>query len=138
MTTSTHPSAPDHLPWFVTPPGGTDILYIITTIVLLAAIVLLGVFYFWLHHLPEKMGHKKLQFEIVAVLGLLAMFTHMNIFWILGLLLALIDLPDIVTPLRRIALSTEKLAEIEPLQSDPLQSDQRPTTEPRETTESRT
>lgn len=133
MTTSIHPSAPEHLPWFVTPPGGTDILYIITTIVLLAAIVLLGVFYLWLHHLPEKMGHKKLQFEIVAVLGLLAMFTHMNIFWILGLLLALVDLPDIVTPLRRIALSTEKLAEI-----DPLQSDQRPTSEPRETTESRT
>ena len=94
---------------------------------------MLGVFYLWLHHLPEKMGHKKLQFEIVAVLGLLAMFTHMNIFWILGLLLALVDLPDIVTPLRRIALSTEKLAEI-----DPLQSDQRPTSEPRETTESRT
>ena len=42
------------------------------------------------------MAHKsqKLQFEIVAVLGLISLFTHMHIFWIAGLLLALIDLPD--------------------------------------------
>ena len=37
------------------------------------------------------MAHKsqKLQFEIVAVLGLLALFTHVHLFWIAGLLLAL-------------------------------------------------
>ena len=42
------------------------------------------------------MAHKsqKLQFEIVAVLGLLALFTHIHLFWIAGLLLALVDLPD--------------------------------------------
>jgi hypothetical protein len=62
------------------------------------------------------MAHKsqKLQFEIVAVLGLLALFTHMHIFWVAGLLLALIDLPDFGTPLRRIAGSLEKMAGIEP------------------------
>ena len=49
-----------------------------------------------LHTLPERMAHKsqKLQFEIVAVLGLLALFTHVHIFWVAGLLLALIDIPD--------------------------------------------
>jgi hypothetical protein len=36
----------------------------------------------------------KLQFEIVAVLGLLALFTHIHLFWVAGLLLALIDFPD--------------------------------------------
>ena len=40
-------------------------------------------------------GAHKLQFEIVAVLGLLALFTHMHIFWVIGLLLALIDLPGL-------------------------------------------
>mgnify|MGYP003694029355 CR=1 FL=1 len=51
------------------------------------------------------MAHKsqKLQFEIVAVLGLLALFTHIHMFWIAGLLLAMIDLPDFSTPLRSIA-----------------------------------
>jgi hypothetical protein len=53
-----------------------------------------------------------MQFEIVAVLGLIALFTHMHIFWIAGLLLALIDLPDFGTSLNRIAGSAEKMAGI--------------------------
>ncbi len=60
-----------------------------------------GNIYLQLHSLPERMAHKsqKLQFEIVAVLGLISLFTHMHIFWIAGLLLALVDLPDFSTPL---------------------------------------
>jgi hypothetical protein len=38
----------------------------------------------------------------------------MHIFWIVGLLLAMIDLPDFGTPLSRIATSAEKIAGIEP------------------------
>ena len=62
------------------------------------------------------MAHKsqKLQFEIVAVLGLISLFTHMHIFWVAGLLLALIDLPDFGTPLRSIAGSVEKIADAAP------------------------
>ena len=114
MTTPQHPAAPEHLPWFVTAPGATDVLYIITTILVVVSVILLGVLFFWLHSLPERMGHKKLQFEIVAVLGLISLFTHQHIFWIMGLLLALIDLPDLMSPLRRIADSSEKIAGIKP------------------------
>ena len=59
------------------------------------------------------MAHKseKLQFEIVAILGLLSLFTHIHLFWVAGLLLALIDIPDFGTPLRSIAGSVEKIAE---------------------------
>jgi hypothetical protein len=35
----------------------------------------------------------------------------MHIFWIAGLLLALVDLPDFSTPLSRIAGSVEKIAD---------------------------
>lgn len=70
----------------------------------------LGIVFFRLHSLPERLGHKKLQFEIVAVLGLLSLFTHVHAFWVAGLLLALIDLPDFQTPLRRMATSLEKLS----------------------------
>jgi hypothetical protein len=71
-----------------------------------------GLLFLRLHTLPERMAHRghKLQFEIVAVLGLLALFTHMHIFWVAGLLLALIDIPDFTGPLRRIAGSAEKIA----------------------------
>lgn len=56
-----------------------------------------------LHSLLERMAHKsqKLQFEFVAVLGQISLFTGMNAFWIASLLLALIDIPDFGTPLLR-------------------------------------
>jgi hypothetical protein len=77
---------------------------------LLAAVIGLGVLFFTLHSLPERLGHKKLQFEIVAVLGLLSLFTHIHLIWVAALLLALIDLPDLVTPLQRIARGVEKMS----------------------------
>jgi hypothetical protein len=83
----------------------------VTAIIVISAVLLLGVMYFWLHSLPERLGHKKLQFQIVSVLGLLALFTHMHIFWIIGLLLAVVDLPDFLAPLRRLADAAEKIAD---------------------------
>lgn len=110
MTTAQHPAASHHLPWFITAPGESDILFTITTFVVLTIVMVLGLLFFRLHSLPERLGHKKLQFEIVAVLGLLSLFTHVHAFWVAGLLLALIDLPDFQTPLRRIADSVERLS----------------------------
>jgi hypothetical protein len=110
MSAAMNPLAPHQLPWFVTAPDGTDGLYIVTTIIVIVATFLIGVLFFWLHSLPERMGHRKLQFEVVSVLALLSLFTHMHIFWIVGLLLALIDLPDFATPLRRIADASERIA----------------------------
>lgn len=107
-----------HLPWFVTAPGQTDGLFVFTVILVVGTILLLGVLFFWLHSLPERLGHKKLQFEIVAVLGLISLFTHMHIFWIIGLVLALIDLPDFRTPLDRIAGSLERMSGTRPQDSD--------------------
>jgi multisubunit Na+/H+ antiporter MnhF subunit len=111
-----NPAATEHLPSFIVAPGQTDVLMVIMTIIMVLAVLLFGVLFFRLHTLPERMAHKsqKLQFEIVAVLGLIALFTHMHIFWVIGLVLALIDFPDFGTPLRRIALSTERLAGIPP------------------------
>jgi hypothetical protein len=81
-------------------------------IFLVVAVLAVGLLFLRLHTLPERMAHRsqKLQFEIVAVLGLLALFTHIHLFWVAGLILALIDLPDFGTPLRRIAGSVEKIA----------------------------
>jgi hypothetical protein len=107
-----HPLAPHHLPGFITAPGETDIFMVVMGVFLIVAILAVGNFYLKLHTLPERMAHKsqKLQFEIVAVLGLLALFTHVHMFWIAGLFLAMIDIPDFGTPLRSIAESVEKIA----------------------------
>jgi multisubunit Na+/H+ antiporter MnhF subunit len=109
-----HPAASHNLPLFITAPGETDVLMVVMSVILVLAIVMFGVLFFRLHTLPERIAHKshKLQFEIVAVLGLIALFTHMHIFWVAGLILALIDFPDFGTSLSRIAGSTEKIAGI--------------------------
>ena len=108
-----HPMAPHHLPFYITSPGETDALMIGTGIFLIAAVFAVGLLYWHLHILPERMAHKtqKLQFEVVAVLGLIALFTHEHLYWIAALVLALIELPDFGTPLRRIAGSVEKIAD---------------------------
>ena len=123
-----HPLASPHLPWFTPSADGSwDPLFIIAAISVLAIIVLLGVLFFTLHSLPERLGHKKLQFEIVAVLGLLSLFTHQHAFWVAGLLLALVDLPDFTTPLRRMSAALEKLAGIEAAEPAAVASAERDT-----------
>ena len=116
MTESLHPAASHHLPSFITAPGETDVLMVVLSVILVLTVLLFGSLFFRLHTLPERMAHrgKKIQFEIVAVLGLLALFTHIHLFWVAGLLLALIDIPDFSGSLSRIAGSAEKLAGIGP------------------------
>ena len=121
MSETLHPAATDHLPPFITAPGETDILMTVMAVVLIGAVLLVGVLYFRLHALPEHIAHRshKLQLEIVAVLGLLALFTHEHLFWIAGLLLALIDFPDFGGLLGRIARSLEKMAGIKSVDEPP-------------------
>jgi hypothetical protein len=122
LTEPLHPAAPHHLPAFITAPGDTDVLMVGVGIFLIVAVLAVGNLYLRLHSLPERMAHKsqKFQFEIVAVLCLLALFTHNHLFWVIGLFLAMIDLPDFSTPLRRIAGSVEKLAGVPPTE-DPTE-----------------
>jgi hypothetical protein len=112
MAAELHPAASHHLPSFITPPGETDILMIITAVILVVSVFVFGLVFFRLHTLPERMAHgsHKLQFEIVAVLGLLALLTHQHVFWVAGLLLALIDFPDFPGWLNRIAGAVERIA----------------------------
>src|SRR4051812_41229726 len=103
MNEALHPAASQHLPGFITAHGDTDVLMVVMSVILLLSVLGFGILFLRLHTLPERMAHKghKLQFEIVAVLGLIALFTHMHIFWVAGLLLALIDIPDFTAPLNR-------------------------------------
>ena len=118
-----HPATPHHLPSFITGPGETDVLMIVVGIILIAAVIGVGNLYLHLHTLPERRAHKsqKLQFEVVAVLGLLALFTHNHLFWVIGLFLAMVDLPDFSSPLRQIAGSVDKMAGVTP-EPDPTEA----------------
>jgi hypothetical protein len=115
LTDQLHPMTPHHLPFYIARPGETDWLMIAMGIFLIAAVLFVGNIYLRLHTLPDRMAHKsqKIQFEIVAVMCLISLFTHIHLLWIAALLLAMIDLPDFSTPLTRIAGSVEKIADAE-------------------------
>jgi hypothetical protein len=108
-----HPAATQHLPGFITPPGEADVLMNVVTVFIGVMLLTILVFYFRLHALPEHMAHRAgvVQYQIVAVLALLSLFTHNHIYWILGLLLALVRFPDFATPLEGMANSLAKIAE---------------------------
>lgn len=112
MTETPNPLAPDHLPWFVAAPGETDVLLVAMAIFLVGIVIVVGILYLNLHHLPERLAHEtpRGQILMVSVLALLAMFTHQNIFWIAALLLALVQFPDFSTPIRSIAESLRNIA----------------------------
>lgn len=112
MTESLHPLAPHHIPFFLPDADGGDRLMTTMLVGLVIAVVALGSLYMRLHSLPERIAHgnDRMQFEIVAILALLALFTHNNLFWVAALLLAFVRLPDFVTPLGSIADSLGTLA----------------------------
>lgn len=112
MDEKIHPAAIEHLPFFITAPGQTDILFNGMVIFMLAVILVVGNLYFQLHAVPERLAHRTnlVQMEFIAVLALISLFTHNNLFWIAGLLLAMIRFPDFSTPMASIAGSLEKLA----------------------------
>ena len=107
-----HPVATEHLPIFITPPGQTDVLFNVMAVFILVMVLVVGNLYLRLHALPERMSHRAnvVQMEIVAVLALISLFTHNHVFWIIGLLLAFIRIPDFSTPMVSIAQSLEKLS----------------------------
>ena len=111
MVTPGPPASSVHLPWFVAGPGQTDVLLIIMGVFLVVFTLLIGVLLLRLHHLPEHIAGKeqKVQYQFVAVLSLLAMFTHQNILWVTALLLALVDLPDFTGLFNRIAQSVARI-----------------------------
>ncbi len=100
-----HQMAPAHLPSFIPGPDGSDGMFTNLSILVIVAVFVAGALYFKLHSLPEHMaaGVGRAQYQLVGILALVALFTHENIFWIAALILAVVQIPDIMTPLSSIA-----------------------------------
>lgn len=126
MNAAINPNAPHHLPVFITAPGEPDVFFNGSAVFIVVIILLLGSLYFRLHALPEKLAHgtpNRLQFEIVAVLALLALFTHNHLYWVAALLLALVRIPDLTTPLGTMADALARMAGRRRLTADPAVGD---------------
>jgi hypothetical protein len=112
LTASPNPIATTHVPFFITAPGDTDVLFNVTLVFVVACIILTGVVFLTIHSLPERMAHKskKVLLDLIALLCLLALLTHEHLFWFIAIVLAFIDIPDFLTPVNRIAKSVETMA----------------------------
>ena len=112
MTATPNPLATTHVPFFVTAPGETDVLFNVTLAFVVICIILTGVVFLTIHSLPERMAHKskKVLLDLIALLCLLALLTHEHLFWFVAIVLAFIDIPDFLTPVNRIASSVESMA----------------------------
>jgi hypothetical protein len=109
-----HPAAIEHIPAFIASPGAPDILLGAMAAVLVGAVLATGVLFFWLHSLPERLVHKstKVHLDIVAALALLSLFTHVHIFWVAALLIALVKIPDFSFLTRHLQSATTSLSRI--------------------------
>nr|WP_170753536.1 hypothetical protein [Ruegeria lacuscaerulensis] len=110
--------ATGHIPHYVVQADGSDYLLTFMFVFTVGVIILIGVGYFTLHSIPEKIAHESNhpQFQLVGILALLALFTHNGLFWIAAILVAGFQFPDIGAPLRAIADAIRSLG---PQRQDP-------------------
>lgn len=102
----------EHIPGYLAG-ADSDPLMIVMAVILIVIILIAGVFYFKLHAVPEHIAHGKnhTQIQLITILTILALFTHNNIFWVAALVLAVVELPDFLTPLKSIAKSLATIAQ---------------------------
>ena len=107
-----HELAPHHIPVYVPGVDGSDPMMFWTGVFLLVVILLLGIGYLTLHALPEHMASEtnRAQFQLVSILAILALFTHNNLFWVAALLLAVVQIPDLVSPVKSMARSLARIS----------------------------
>ena len=108
-----HELAPLHLPNYLPGPDGSDPLFTAIVVMVLILGLVLGSLYFKLHALPERLAHSQssTQLQLIAVLAILALLTHNNVFWVGALMLAVVRFPDFITPINSIDKSLKMLAE---------------------------
>ena len=96
----------EHIPGYLAG-ANSDPLMVVMAVILIVIVLIAGVFYFKLHAIPEHIAHGKnhTQIQLITILTILALFTHNNIFWVAALVLAVVELPDFLTPLQSIAKS---------------------------------
>ncbi|PKI12832.1 hypothetical protein [Colwellia sp. 12G3] len=101
----------EHIPGYLAG-ANSDPLMVVMAVILVVIVLMAGVFYFKLHAIPEHIAHGKnhTQIQLITILTILALFTHNNLFWVAALILAVVELPDFLAPLKSIAKSLETIA----------------------------
>ena len=114
----------DLLPFFITAPGDSDVLFAAVTIFLVLVVLGFGAIYFTIQAIPDRLveGTSKAQMQLVGILGLVSLFTMNNAYWVAALLLAAIRIPDFITPFKSMSrsLKTISIDAQSPIQETPV------------------
>ena len=99
MSQSATGIALEYLPFFVTAPGESDLLFSATIVFLVLVALDFGALYFTIQAIPDRLADStsKVQLQIVGLLGLLSLVTMNNAFWVAALLLAAVRRSQAVT-----------------------------------------
>ena len=117
------------LPFFVTAPGESDILFTAVTVSLILIVLGFGALYFTIQAIPDRLveGTSKAQMQLVGILGLVSLFTMNNAYWVAALLLAAIRIPDfgiffksMSRSLKKISIESERPVPVEPVPVEPV------------------
>ena len=113
MASVTHHLAPPQLPPYIGGADGSDPLFTVVTLILILGFMGVLVLYFKLHSIPEHLAQKQnnTQTQLIMVLAVLALFTHNHLFWVAALVLALVRIPDFISPINSIASSLRSMIE---------------------------
>nr|WP_122074065.1 hypothetical protein [Pseudophaeobacter sp. EL27] len=106
-----HHMAHGHVPGYLPGADGSDPLFTVMAVFTIVLIMGIGALYFTLHALPEKMAHtdNHMQFQLIGILSVMALFTHNNLFWVAAIVIAAFRMPDFLTPIQSIAGSLKRL-----------------------------
>lgn len=106
-----HHMAHGHVPGYLPGADGSDPLFAVMAVFTIVLIMGIGALYFTLHALPEKMAHtdNHMQFQLIGILSVMALFTHNNLFWVAAIVIAAFRMPDFLTPIQSIAGSLKRL-----------------------------
>lgn len=134
-----HEMASAHLPYFIPGPDGSDGMFTTMTYFIVIGAFVVGALYLKLHSLPEHMaeGAGRVQYQLVGILALLALFTHENAFWIAALVLAVLEIPDVMTPLNTIAASLGRMSGVIEREAAHAAEEAPPTVAPANVTDAR-
>lgn len=102
----------EHLPFYITGPGETDVLFGVVAVALVLILVGFGALYFTIQAIPDRLvkGSSKAQMQIVGLLGLISLFTMNNIYWVAAILIAAVRIPDVVSLFKSQARSQKRMS----------------------------
>lgn len=99
--------AVEQMPVFITVQRKMDLLFTVMIVIMVLTLLLVGIPYLRRHALPQYVAYfaSEAHLQVIGALAVVVLFTDNHPFWNAALLLALVEFPDVPSPVRSIVRS---------------------------------